>query len=247
MSTRLTPEQLARITPQMLGMARRQAMIAWAKNKRQDGEELVSVAYQGLVTAAKNFDAERTDIDPDDLASGRAFAGYAKQRIVGSLLDWQRKIDFVPKRVRKSYKDLQAIGHGSGITASELSLTTGLPEQTIRTVIHAVENMPVSLDDRPESIDEANASEVGNVFLMAAEVDVESDATVALLTSTLADEWSKLPFLSRAALANKFYFGQNMKQSSDALGCSSAELREALNDGLAAILGALQGIVSNKR
>ena len=238
--TPLTKYQKALVV-QNMGLARRLAMVAWSKNRRQDGDELVSVAFQGLVTAARHFDPTRTEIDPDDLESGKAFAGYARQRISGSLLDWQRKADFVPRRVRKTYKEFQAIGHGdSEITAQALADKTGLPEETVRAVVAAVESMPVSLDDRPDS-DEHEVAAVGAMFSMvAAEEDVESDAMVLLICSGLAKTWADLPFLERAAVANKFYYGKSIKQAADAIGCSPTALRKALTAGMTALLSSLR-------
>lgn len=245
--TPLTPEQRARITPQMMSVARRHAMYAWAKNRRQDGDELVSVAFQGLVTAAKNFDPERADIDPDDLASGKAFAGYALSRITGSLMDWQRKADFVPRKVRKTYKELQAIGYGdSDTTTAMLADTTGLPESTIRTVVAAVESMPISLNDNAEPTDEADGpSEAGNLYMVASEANVESDALMLVVTGEMAKTWADLPFLERAAIANKFYYGKSIKQAADAIGCSPTSLRKALTRGMSSLLDSLRETARN--
>jgi DNA-directed RNA polymerase specialized sigma subunit len=234
-----------RLVSENRALAIRLAMIAWSKNRQQDGDELVSVAYQGLVTAALLFDPTRTDIDPDDLENGKAFSGYARQRIVGSLLDWQRKSDFVPRRVRKAYKDLQAIGHGDGASTRDLAATTGLPESHIRTVVAAVETMPVSLDDRPETDDE-KSSFGANEYYVAAEADVETDAAVALILTEMARTWAALPFLQRAAVANKFYFGKSVSRAAADLGCSTNDLRDALTAGIDAMLLSLRSTAAVK-
>lgn len=244
MTQRLTPYQRALIANNR-GLAVKLAMLAWNKNRNQDGDELISVAYQGLTTAAILFDPNRQDIDPDDLENGRAFSGYARQRINGSLLDWQRKGDFVPKRVRKSYKDLQAIGHGEGATVRDLAVATGLPEVSIRKVVAAVESMPVSLDSAisPESDEKSSPS---SIYYVASEADVEGDSTVSLVLREMASTWAALPFLQRAAVANRFYFGKSVSKTAEALGCTSAEAKGALAAGMGAMLDALRSSASSR-
>lgn len=242
---KLTQEQQT-LVKKNLGLAQRLAMIAWAKHRTQDGEELVSIAYQGLVTAARRFDPTRADIDPDDLENGKAFSGYARQRIVGSLLDWQRKADFVPRSVRKQYKEFQSMaGEGKEIVVSEIALEAELPEATVRKVISAVSNLPVSLDSTApgdgEDSEESNSG--SNLRQTTSGDDVESSAVVSLICGTLADTWKGLPFIQRAAIANRFYYNMSAKASAEQIGCTSQEISLALSEAVSKLAEAMRDTV----
>jgi RNA polymerase sigma factor FliA len=62
-----------------------------------DRQDLVSSGMIGLLAAIDGYDPERSS----------TFAAYAAPRILGAIIDWLRKNDFIPRSARSRGEDLQ--------------------------------------------------------------------------------------------------------------------------------------------
>lgn len=154
--TPLTPEQRT-LVENNTSLARSLAMSVWVRNRVElEGAEIVAVAFQGLVTAARRYDPRLST--PETVANGRAFAGFARIYINGSILEWQRSRDHVPKRQRKVYRELQQHGWGEGKTIKELALITGMDPNKVSEIIHSVETTAISLDESDDDWEDSSQS-----------------------------------------------------------------------------------------
>lgn len=200
-----------------------------------DFDELVALAYQGLVNAAIKFDPSRPDIIPGDLENGKAFAGFARQKIIGSILDWQKKdADHVPRSYRTDYKLVQRAGYPEKTRkASELSHITGLPVERIKLVVAAVERMPVSFHEMVDG--------EGNVIVNepTSPHSVEGSVILSTITSAVVTRVKKLPTLQQLILALRYYEGMELQAIAAQLGLSITVVRDAHNAAIQAVHSAM--------
>lgn len=226
--TPLTDEQ-RQLVERWLSMARGAAKRFWERS--QDSaplDELISVAYQGLIAAAQKFEPPENRDERYEINAG--FGNYAKTRVNGTLLDWQRNQDHVPRRQRQAYKDLQAEGHGSGRTPEELSDITGLPVEKIRTITAAVEASSVSLDD---SWDDAER-----------DASVEGSVLVSAIQSAVADQIAAFPPVQRSVVVLRIYSGMDFPSIAAELGISTMTARTLHSDALLVLHGVFRSAAS---
>jgi RNA polymerase sigma factor for flagellar operon FliA len=109
-----------------------------------DRDELVSIAYLGLVRAAQEWPAycQRNSYDPERV---EYFAPYAERRVRGAIMDELRRSDWVKRSTREKIKQLVESGHDQGATSAELSARTGLSAQEVQVALAALQQRPVSL------------------------------------------------------------------------------------------------------
>lgn len=191
-------------------------------------EELVALAYQGLVSAALRFDPSREEITPGDLENGKAFSGFARQRILGAILDWQKRdADHVPRSYRTDYKMLQRSGYPEATKDyAALSRSTGIPTERIRLVVAAVERMPVSFDQLSEG---ANSS---GEEVLSTRQDVEESVISRSIKDALADSVAEMTELQQTVLAMRYYLGIDLQSIADNLESSIVVVREAHNTAI---------------
>ncbi|HZI39597.1 MAG TPA: sigma-70 family RNA polymerase sigma factor [Acidimicrobiia bacterium] len=97
-----------------------------------DREELIRAGVLGLVQAAHRFDPTK----------GVNFNHYAAQRIRGAILDAVRSIDWAPRSVRRSGRDIEAAGDklandlGRIPTALELAAELGMAPTALAGIQH---------------------------------------------------------------------------------------------------------------
>lgn len=229
MSTqRLTPEQ-NRLVENNLALARHTARAMWERNSRSlDLREMVSIAYQGLVTAALGFDLSRYSKTDKNFDPELAFTGYAKRRIVGTILDWQRSNDHVPRRQRSVYKSLQQAGYGEGRSIQELADEIGLPADKLKSIAHAVEATAVSLEQVPPTWD-GNDQYATDV---PAPADVESSVLQNSITLEMSDQFAELEELQQIIIAMRYYEGHDLPYISASLGIRLSLVREKHYDAI---------------
>lgn len=216
----LTPYQ-SNLVQTHLKLAQRMGLEAWRRSREtMEKDEVVSIAYQGLITAAVKFDPDwRPEIPDPNYDPFLAFGAFARTRISGAIMDWQRRQDHVPRGQRKSYKNLQAHGHGAGKSAEELADITGLDPNKIRAITQAVEETAVSLD----------GSEHSESLVMHAvpPSPVEDSALVANITSIVADAIGELPPLQRSVVVLRYYSGLDLSHIAVELGVSISVVRSS--------------------
>jgi RNA polymerase sigma factor (sigma-70 family) len=212
-------------------LAQLEGLKAWRKAPdAMEKYEVVAIAYQGLVTAALRFDPDWRPADDPKYDPFLAFGAFARRRITGAILDWQKARDHVPRNHRRIYKDLQRLGYGSGKTAEELSDLTGLDVEKIRAVTRAVETVSLSLDADPEHW---NDSPEGKMPMSSN--DVEGSALVSQLTNGVADAILELPPMQQYVIVLRYYSGLQLSTIAMELGVSTSLVRIAHREAVETI------------
>lgn len=248
MVVRLTEEQ-ARLVHDNVNLAHAAAKVWWDRNFQNqwssknsddtDLREVTAVAYQGLVTAAQNWDPHRHPVVDERYDARLAFAGFAKKRIVGTILDWQRKRDHVPRRQRRIYKELQRQGHGTGVSLDQLADITGLDVDKIRAITQAVESTDISLDLPPEGW--ADFPSYSDVPVSG---DVEGTAIVSTVQQVLVETIDGLPDLQHSIIVLRYYAGFEFPRIAAQLGVRLSAVRSAHNEAMYLIHDVMRRAVS---
>lgn len=200
-----------------------------------DFEELVSLANQGLVTAAQRWRTycEEAGYPEEDIASGKGFSIYSRKRIIGSILDWQKRdADHVPRSYRTDYKILQRLGYPEKTkNYVELSEGSGLSIERIKMVVAAVERMPVSIHSLLPDQD-------GGYVPMeepASSHNVEDSVLLTAVGDAIAARVSKLSELQQVVLALRYF--QNLELQAIALELDTplTLVRESHNTAIEAV------------
>lgn len=207
------------------------AMDFWRKNMDgMDRAEVISISYQGLMTAAIRFDKNwRPPADPN-YNPFLAFGAFAKRRISGAILDWQRNQDHVPRRQRSTYKTLQEQGHGSGRSAQELSDLTGLSIGKIKAITYAVEASIVSLDDTWHDTEDPGS--------------VEGSALVSAIQTAVADKVKEFHPLQRSVFVLRYYSACDFPAIAAELGISTMTARTLHSEALLSLHPLLRNAAS---
>jgi len=149
-----------------------------------DREDAISYGIEGLIQAVDAFDEDR----------GTSFASFAVRRIRGSILDAIRKMDPLPRSVRKSTREVEAASQelaaslGRWPTQKEIAIRLGIPVEQLReTVKHANSrfiSLEYALQDRggenSPSLDPVDEDETGDPARAA-----DHNASLAILDAAL--------------------------------------------------------------
>jgi RNA polymerase sigma factor (sigma-70 family) len=202
-----------------------------------DYDELVSLAYQGLVTAASRWRAysEENNLPEADIVAGTGFSIFSRKRIIGSILDWQKRdADHVPRSYRTDYKILQRAGYPDRVRKyPALAEITGLPLERIKLVIAAVERMPVSFH---EMIDEDGNTTTNEP---TARQNVEESVLISTVGNAVAARVAKLPEFHQVILALRYLEGLELQSIAAELGTSLTTVRESHNMAIEAVLDSM--------
>lgn len=220
---------------QNLDLAHHLALAIWRKYPNQDKEEIVAVAYEGLVDAALRFDPSRANLVDDVPDVAGAFAGFARRRINGAILDWQRRRDHVPRRQRAAYKDLQREGHGTGRSPEELSVLTGMPTDRVRTLIAAVEHttIPLARTVSGSMLEDQGLYGPGEYEMdLASEQGVEEQVLEVRIRETVVEVYDGLSDLQRLVIALRYYEGLDLTAIATTVGVSLTQVRSAHMEAL---------------
>lgn len=222
----LTPYQKA-LVELNLDLAHHLALVAWRRSREEmEKYEVVGVAYQGLISAAITFDPSL--VSPETLANGKAFAGFARLRINGAIMDWQRSRDHVPKRQRKAYKELQRAGWGSGKTIEQLAVELSLDPDKIREIIQSVETISVSLDAHYRF--QNDDSRVGDHLEHPGNHNVEESVLALRLQSALNEKLDTLPWHYQAVFVLRRYQEMDFNSIAQELQLRVAQVRSIYHE-----------------
>lgn len=201
-----------------------------------DLEELISLAYQGLVAAAQRYRAygEEHAYSEESIATGQYFAVFARKRILGKILDEMRSNDHVPRGYRKDYKSLLQAGYDTGSSMADLSTVTGLDPDRIRRTVLLVENSPVSIDE--ESVSDGDVTYQS--MELTADHNVESSALVAhIMQHGLVDVVDSMTKLQKIVVVLKYYEGMKLSDIAGEIGYTPGAVMEAHSTALLIIRG----------
>jgi RNA polymerase sigma factor for flagellar operon FliA len=107
-----------------------------------DREEAIAYGIEGLIQAVDNYDPTR----------GTTFASFAIRRIRGSILDAIRRMDHLPRSLRKSTREVEranlelASMLGRWPTPKELAMRLAMPVDQLRDILGHASSRVVSLE-----------------------------------------------------------------------------------------------------
>jgi RNA polymerase sigma factor for flagellar operon FliA len=215
----------AALITQFVGLAQTLARRKWqAAPEALDLDELTSIAYFGLVTAATRWEEYCAGHEYD---SGRKdyFKAYAMRRINGAMIDEMRRSDWLSRTVRAKSKRLVDAGATTGATVAELVERTKMTEADVRTTLATMATRPVSVE--------------------GAEVDVrsrelvESASAVSSALSVFRETVENLPRPHKMILALKYFQLMEIAEIAIVMGMTEARVYQAHTEAVLAVHSAL--------
>jgi RNA polymerase sigma factor for flagellar operon FliA len=184
-----------------------------------DREEAIAFGVEGLIQAVDHFDPDR----------GAAFTTYAVQRIRGSILDAIRRMDMLPRSLRKSIRDVERANldlsslYGRWPTAKEIAMRLSLPiEDVVEIMGHAGSHL-VSLDELKtnDAFEDSTPWEAADEheFSDPAEA-VDHKALLELMDLAL----SSLPQRDQQVIEMRYKRGLSFRDIGDFLGLSESRV-----------------------
>lgn len=187
-----------------------------------DTAEFVGAAYEGLVVAAKRFEADR----------GVPFRAYAKHRIQGAVCDSKRSADWVPRTVRDRANHLERTRQrltsrlGRVPTLGEVAEALETTVQDVQAIERRSEiRLVLSLDAR----DEGGISIADAVPAPAPNVD---PAVASELREALSDAISLLPERERLAIVLFYLEDVPLKEIGARLSVSESRVSQLCSQGV---------------
>lgn len=164
-----------------------------------DREDAIAFGTEGLIQAVDNYDPTR----------GTTFASFAIRRIRGSVLDAIRRVDMLPRSLRKSTRELDkanmelATMLGRWPTLKELSLKVALPIDQVRSIMGHSGTRVVSLEKMMGDPEE------GSRTWEIADLDVFPDPALALdhkaVMQLLGSALNSLPSRDREIVKMRYF------------------------------------------
>lgn len=200
-------------------------------------EELVGAGALGLVQAVDSFDPSR----------GLAFSTYAVPRIRGAMLDELRRMDHVPRSVRRRTRDmgrarqLLAGALRRAPTEQEVSRYLAVPQGVVRQWELDAEGAVVSSLDQPLRASSGSAT-LGDAItddrLEPMDEVLTRDAELALVREAIG----ALKEQERTVLALNFFEELKLQQIATVLGLSVCRISQIRTAALAKLRLTLSGL-----
>lgn len=184
-----------------------------------DREDAVAYGIEGLIQAVDSYDPSR----------GTTFASFAIRRIRGSILDAIRKMDVLPRSLRKGTRELEkatmelATQLGRWPTQRELAIKLGVALRDVQALVGHSSSRVVSLerimeDKNSEGSSPWEASDPDEFVDPAAATDRK--ASMLLLDQAL----TALPARDRAILQLRYGRGMPFHQIGELMGLSESRV-----------------------
>lgn len=239
--TDLTPAQY-KLVQDNVPLARFFARRMWERAPEVlELDELTSVAYMGLISAATRWDPTRPDIRPEDLDNGKAFSGYARRRIIGSIQDWKRAEDYVPSGVRAIHRELVQNGVGDSATLSEAADASGVSRKRASHVMQAISNHPVSIMVSDPSAD----APIQAGIEVSSQDDVESDVAVLRALSAMVDTLRSFDRVPRLVVVLRYYQNLSTAEVAELLGLPLDDVRAVHSSAILSLYQTLRSAMTN--
>ena len=230
----LTPSQV-KLVRRNIHLAYKLASVMWNKNRNHlDRDEAIASAFQGLIAAARNWDPTREDINPEDLENGKAFSGYARHRILGSIRDWQRQQDYVSRNQRRVYKKISEVDPSGELTLSEISDIIDEPEGTIKSSLQAVESSPISLESF------GTETEGSLLLSLPSPVDTESTVMIDSVANEVVNKIHRMDDIYQVILVLRYYENMPMYAIARLLGKTTARVGHLHNIAVLELLAVMR-------
>lgn len=213
-----------------IGLARAIAVQQWKTAPYVlDVEEMLSLAYMGLVDAANRWEKYclKNGYDPEAV---EYFKTYASRRIYGTVRDDIRANDWATRTLRDKARKLKDAGQDEGATPDEMAERSGLSVREVNKTIHRMSTRPVSLNQEFEA---------GESDAMAPE-DVEGIAFQNSMLSVAAESIKNLPEDQQVVLALHYYNALEIRSVAVELGITESRASQLHTKAVLTIREALK-------
>jgi len=238
MAGRVSPAEREALLTQHLGLVHHVArQLARGLSTAAELDELVSAGSVGLIQAADSFDRSR----------GLSFSTYAVPRIRGAILDELRKLDHVPRNVRRRTRDLtrarEALA-GSlrrAPTAHELSRHLQVPTDMLRNWELDAEGATLWSLDQPMRAQQSGgtlADSMADDRTVSLDDLLTHEHEVGLLKAAIA----RLKEQERTVLALNFFEELKLQEIATVLGLSVCRISQIRTAALAKLRVSLRAL-----
>lgn len=202
-----------KLVTDFVGVAKSVAGAQWRKAPRElDREELISIAYLGLVQAAsrwldycaaRSYDNTRMDY----------FRAYVQRRCNGAIVDHLRSNDWAKRALRDVGSQIETarleLGIGGAFVSDEaLAAKAGITVKKVRETNAALAHGPVSLDNQ--------------LLDVAEDGDVESTAFEAQLREAVVRRIISMDEMARVVVALHYYAEMELQQVALTIGITES-------------------------
>ena len=196
-----------------------------------DREELVAAGTLGLVEAARRFDPAR----------GVPFERWASLRIRGAVVDAVRAMDFAPRSLRASARDLEAVRQalhvelGRTPSSDEVAGRMGIPVADLVALEGRLHRSTVLSLDAPAAAlagDAADGATLASIVMDSTTADPLGVLERRERTTYVNDALALLPERIRAVVVGYFLDGRTSAELADELGVTESRVSQLRGEGL---------------
>ena len=182
-----------------------------------DAEDLVHIGLLGLIDAVDRFEPTRAG----------SFAGYARIRVQGAIVDEMRKADWVPRSVRdrannlnRAKKELSA-ELGREPSHAELADFMGVDEERLNTLSRTAD-VRVLVSTEEGNDDEGTVGD----GLACPNTDVHDDISRLMLSERVRETVQALPEREQLIIDLYYYRDLTFKEIADVLGVTESRVSQ---------------------
>ena len=202
-----------------------------------DVEDLTSYGLEGLMDAVDRFEPER----------GVKFETFAIARIRGAIIDELRALDWAPRALRQSQRQLIKISGeieqrtGRPATDAELAKALGIGESELSALLAEISaSSMVALEEffAPTSSDDETLA-LGDAVEDETSPQPHAATEHAILRDLLADAIVRLPERERIVVSLYHYDGLSLREIGDVLGVTESRASQLRTKAIVRLRGAL--------
>lgn len=199
-------------------------------------DEMLSLAYLGLVDAADRWEAYcvRKEFDPDAI---QFFKVFARLRIRGTIRDSIRSADWATRTLRGKSKKLKEAGQDEGVPVQELAERTGMSVSEINKVNSRLAKKPVSLDAKIGVYD--TGSDAQQEMQIKQDVDTEGSAFANEMIGLFISTIKTLSVPEQVVIVLHYYSKLDLKSVAEELQLPEIKVSQLHFSGVAAVKAAL--------
>jgi RNA polymerase sigma factor for flagellar operon FliA len=190
-----------------------------------DRTELARAGVLGLVQAARRYDEGK----------GVPFQHFAAQRIRGAILDAVRSVDWAPRSLRRSVRELEAVSGqlandlGRSPTAAETAAALGMTTQQLSDVQDQLTRAVVLTLDMAVAETDDDEITLGDTLTDTA-TGASEELETREMQAYLHDAVALLPERHRIIIDGYFFGGRTSEELADELGISVSRISQLRSD-----------------
>lgn len=186
-------------------------------------------------------------VDKYDPRHGATFKTYVYTRIKGAMIDYLRKLDYLPKNVRQDIKKLDNeiaefyTKHQRLPTYEELAEILGMSVQEVEQIYNELLlKQYVNLDEYLFGVDE-ESSDLSNYYEIPSSEDVKEKAWKSILYEQLVESINKLDEKEKLILSLRFEHDLSLKEIAAVLGVTESRVSQIIGAILSKLRKMLEG------